>query len=90
MEGLVSEWFHLEWKNQSSDELPQADVVLAALLQRLLLWATPCLHPCVFSRYTEVGMAFVPGIAAFSSLFKKIHTLRVCMHTVTLPPDKVV
>lgn len=47
VEGLLSEWIHLEWKNQRerfrqhcSDELPQADVELAVLLRRVCSGAT--------------------------------------------------
>ena len=83
VEGLLSEWIHLEWKNRRerfrqrcSDEPLQADVGLAALLGRVLLWGYPAPSPlgvCT-ARYTEVGMFFFPGIAAFFPLFKKIGT----------------
>lgn len=89
MEGLLSEWIHLEWKNRRehfrrccSNEPPQADVVLAAVLGRVLLWGYPLPSPLGVrtARYTELGMFFFPGIAAFFPLFKKILT---CMFACT-------
>lgn len=64
VEGLLSEWIHLEWKNRRerlrqhcSDELPQADVELAVLLRRVLLWGYPVLQVRT-ARCAEVGIFF--------------------------------
>lgn len=83
VEGLLSEWIHLEWENRRerfrrrcSDEPPQPAVGLASMLGRVLLPCYPVPLPLGVptARYTEVGMVFLPGIAAFFPLFKKVHT----------------
>lgn len=100
VEGLLSEWIHLEWKNWRerfrrcrSAEPPQPDAAVAALLRRVLLWCYPAPSPLGVhtARYTEVGMFFFPlALLLFPPLFKKITYLRVCTHTVTLSSGKVV
>lgn len=71
------------FRRHCSDELPQADVELAALLGRVLLWGYPASSPLGLhtATDTEVGVLFVPGMAAFfPTLFKKIRTC-VCACT---------
>lgn len=80
MEGLLSEWIHLEWKNRRerfrqhcSDEVPQADVELAGLLRRVCSGATLWLCPCKFTQPGVLKWGFFLLASALFPLFRKVH-----------------